>query len=170
MRNTAHRPDIVWLTPRAGREPIAEHSSGRGLQLSRAQKWDLLRICLAAMASAAFFSAPFLLSGPPPTPPAPMAGAPSLPVEQAAGVQDAPDRISIVTTDISVPLTRGLVRPVALRSPRPAAHPSSSDASRERRRASAEDAPGVAQRIGRAIAGDGRYAVRPFPTLDANRY
>lgn len=169
MRNAAQRP-VVWLTPRTERERISRGIASSAFQLSRAQKWDLVRICLAALASAAFFSAPFLLSNEPQTD-NPAAAAPSVPVEHAAGVQDALDRISIVTTDIRVPVTPVLVRSLERRSQPAASRPATLDASRETSRPVGEgESDSFAKRLGRAIAGDGRYTVQPFPSLDANRY
>lgn len=166
MAHGAQRPEIVWSASRAERERAEAEIATDGLHLSRAQKWDLVRICAAALASAAFFSSPFLLSRDPPPAADAAASAPSIRIEPESP-QRALDQIAIVTTDLVVPVRAVLMESVdrsAIAKPRPV----TVRASTNRRPTATSEARGLARRLGRAIAGDGRYAVRPFPTLDAN--
>jgi hypothetical protein len=163
MGHAAQRPEIVWSAARAERERAAAEVANDGLHLTRAQKWDLVRICAAAVASAAFFSAPFLLSRESTSlPEAQVGAAPALPVEQA----HLDDRISIVTTNVVVPVNAvGIRRERPVRTPRAVTVRASNEVQAVR----PDEAPGLARRLKRAIAGDGRYTVRPFPSLDSNQ-
>lgn len=169
MGQAAQRPDIVWLTPRGQRDRTAEEIRSEGLQLSRAQKWDLVRICVAAVASAGFFSAPFLLSPDPGPVSTAMVVTTEMPGEQKASLQDTLDRISIVTTDVVAPVSAVLVQPVHRTVPK-APRPAFRSASQVTPAAEADAPSSLARRLGRAIAGDGRYTVRPFPTLQSNQF
>ena len=168
MGHAAQRPEIVWSAIRAKRER-AEAETGDGLHLSRAQKWDLVRICGAALASAAFFASPFLLPREA-VPDADRAAivSPSMPIEHQSP-QPVLDRIGVVTTEIVVPVQAVLVRTVPRTiNPRPKPVPVTVKASNQRQ-PSTTPSRSLARRVGRAIVGDGRYTVRPFPTLDTNQ-
>jgi hypothetical protein len=165
MAHGAQRPEIVWSASRAERERAEAEIAGDGLHLSRAQRWDLARICVAALASAAFFSSPFLLSRDPLPAADAAVSAPSIPIERASPPH-ALDRIAIVTTDLVVPVRAVLMESVH-RSAIPEPRPVTVRASTTRTTARPEDRS-LPRRLGRAIVGDGRYTVRPFPTLDAN--
>jgi hypothetical protein len=170
MGHAAQRPEIVWSAARAERERAAAEVGHDGLHLTRAQKWDLVRICAAALASAAFFSAPFLLSSGPSPVQESAIQVPAIPIEQTVSVHETLDRISVVTTDLVVPAEGVLIQAVhqptrraprsgtvrASYAPLPVAPARSNDRS-------------LARRLGRALAGDGRHTVRPFPSLDSNQ-
>lgn len=169
MGQAAQRPEIVWSAARAERERATAEVANDRLHLTRAQKWDLVRICAAALASAAFFSAPVLWSRGPSSVQDSAIQVPAIPIEQTADVRETLDRISVVTADIVVSAQAVPIQAVH-RPARPAPRRDTVRASS----ASQPVAPGrgddrsLVRRLGRAIAGDGRHTVRPFPSLDSN--
>ena len=170
MGQAAQRPEIVWSAAKAERERAAAEVANDRVRLTRAQKWDLVRICAAALASAAFFSAPFLWSRGPSSVQDSAIQVPVIPIEQTVSVRETLDRISVVTADIVVPARAVLMRSVH--------RPARSAPRRDTVRASSAPQPvppargddhGLVRRLGRALAGDGRHTVRPFPSLDSNQ-
>jgi hypothetical protein len=120
------------------------------VHFSRAQKLDLFRMTAAALVSTGFLAAPVMLSE---------RGASALP---AAEAKTAP-RIELVTTEVVATVTTPeLQRPAprvvrAASTPRPRPH---------FQRASTRTTPRLfTRKVARLIAGDGRYSVRPFPTV-----
>ena len=168
MGHAAERPEIVWSASRAERERAASETATDRLHLSRAQKWDLVRICVAALASAAFFSAPFLLSRDSSSVADTTIATPAIPVEHGGSLHAALDRISVVTTDIVVPVQSVSIQS-APRSPRRPPRGVTVRASNDAHSGPATETRSLARRLGRAIAGDGRYTVRPFPSVDSNQ-
>ena len=149
------------------------------VHLTRAQKWDLTRLAVAAIASSVFFSLPMLLV------PARSADSadtrtPSVTVSEqitVAGVS-APtatanpprtgktellhnDVVAVVTSTALARITtptvatseKTSIRPVQLRARAnpPVAPPTQSST--------------LSRRVARFIAGDGKYGPKPFPTL-----
>ena len=129
--------------------------------LSRRQKWDLGLLFLAGLISTALFSAPLLL--PAPAPPQ-SASVLSDPIAAGGAVQIMTELEDAVVT-----------------------WPEMAEASSERRFAaprrvsrglkdrSGLEEPGIVaarvntplvRKLGRLVAGDGRYIVRPFPTIE----
>jgi hypothetical protein len=152
------------------------------VHLTRAQKWDLARLAVAALASSVFFSLPIVLARPGSASEsdartssvkvaeemaiagvsAPVAAAISPRTDtQSLRVADA---VAVVTSTKTARITRPVlappiapdktsVRPVQVRarvSPRPSAP--------------AQPA-GLSRRLGRLLAGDGKYDPKPFPTV-----
>lgn len=163
MADIEQRPDGDWLpASKPECEALMVQRRGSSARLSRAQKWDLVRISAAAVASLAFFATPALL---PPLTPAVPAG----PVLEA----QATARVSVVTTEIAVPVIAvSQSTPVPGRSVPPGYKARARRVAQPRARLAETPAPvvasaaGFAQKLGRAIAGDGRYSVRPFPTVE----
>ncbi len=108
----------------------------------------------AALVSTGFFAAPVVISHRDRAVPEPSAvTAPLAPA----------DRVQLVTTDVVVAeVSTPVLQAPAARVAPIAAHPTS------RPRASARLADRtIGRRVVRLIAGDGRYTVRPFPTVDS---
>lgn len=121
------------------------------VHFSRAQKWDLLRMTAAALVSTGFFAAPVMFSDRGHAIPTPAAAPSAQRVELATT-----DVIATVTTpDLQLPAPR-VVRAAAATRSRPRAQRTSGKLAQNL-------FPG---RVARLIAGDGRYAVRPFPTIE----
>ncbi len=122
------------------------------VHFSRAQKWDLFRMTAAALVSTGFFATPVMFSDRGHAVPTPAVAAP------------AAQRVELVTTDVIATVTTPELQLPAPRVVRAAA------ATRSRPRAQRTSGK-LAQhlfpgRVARLIAGDGRYAVRPFPTVE----
>ena len=128
------------------------------VHFSRAQRWDLARMTAAALVSTGFFAAPVMLSQrtPAPVQPASVAApAPALP----------DDRVQLVTTDV----VAGVSTPrLELRTPRVARAAAAPRPRPRVVRASDKLAERTfGRRVVRLLAGDGRYTVRPFPTVQS---
>lgn len=149
------------------------------VHLSRAQKWDLTRLAVAAVVSSVFFSLPMLLI------PARSAGSsdtgtPSVTISEQIAVADVtapsatsnppqtespktlqPQMVAVVTATALARITspavatseRSSIRPVQLRA-------------RVNAPASAPTQPAsLSRRVARFIAGSGKYDPKPFPTV-----
>jgi hypothetical protein len=127
------------------------------VKLSRSARHDVGRLCVVALLSTGFFATPLILAEDPvpPTPP-------------ALAHTESPS-VTVVTTqlsaDVSIP---ELARPIATMHVNAKAAsrqaPVGTSYSRESAPASAPDTQ--LRRFGRWLAGDGRYTVRPFPTVN----
>lgn len=124
-------------------------------RFSTAQRWDLLRMTAAALVSTGFLATPVMLSDP-------RHAALPVPAEAAA----AP-RVELVTTTVIATVTTPELQRPAPRVVRAVATSRLHSRPAIRlQRASARQTPGVfTKRVARLIAGDGRYAVHPFPTV-----
>jgi hypothetical protein len=121
------------------------------LLLSRAQKWDLVRMGGAAVLSTVFLGLPLALSQPDTRT--------TFAADAAAATEQ---HVVVVAQDLAAPVATpelSPVRPLLRRSrsrsaPRP--QPTASAPSRN---------TSFRGRLARVFAGDGRYSVRPFPTV-----
>ena len=149
------------------------------VRFTRAQKWDLVRISAAAVASTVFFTVPMFLVRPHPAaapiesraaeprdmtlagltqPSRPNLSPKSVPKHSAAPVDEP---VSVVTsTEIAVATTPAFQSSATAR-------PRSAKPAQVRARANtpAPDTPSLKRRLARFIAGDGKYNVKPFPTV-----
>jgi hypothetical protein len=145
------------------------------LRFTQAQRWDLLRMSGAALVSTIFFAVPMFISRPdsPRLPDTPASLSSAAPDTATQPVAPRNNEVSVVVSEaiaqVSVPALEGL--PVT--APRPVRitrYPRRIDATpRADQRADAERSTGapLARRLGRLIAGTGRYEVRPFPTVSS---
>ena len=131
------------------------------VHLTRAQKWDLVRMAAAAIVSTIFFCIPLFLARPN------GAGAVADPDIVAAGVPEsqpanipvqrepaaATDTVTVVTTMEVVKVTA----PALQNAPRLASVPPTRTPQR------ADTATPLSRRLVRFFAGTGKYGVRPFP-------
>jgi hypothetical protein len=128
------------------------------VKLSRSARQDVGRLCLVSLLSTGFFATPLILAEDP-LPPVP----PRAPVEAAA------PSVTVVTTQVSAEVSMPeLATPVnamhvTARSARQA-RPLGTSFSRDAAPSAERDTQ--LRRLGRWLAGDGRYTVRPFPTID----
>lgn len=144
------------------------------VRFTRAQKWDLVRISAAAIASTVFFTVPLFLIRPQPAPQPPekseardivrAAGVDAKPASDptlaASAVHAETNTVSVVTSTEFARATRPALQKTvtAARTTKPAP--------RLRARASTSGAaPSLSRRVVRFIAGSGKYSVKPFPTV-----
>ena len=130
--------------------------------LSRGQKRDLFGMTVLAVISTGFFVTPIFLI-PVAKPPSPSTR--SLPVE----------RVAVVATEVMAPVTpytlapqpmsRGAKHISGTRFP-PRPHARVRRASLEAPRLTARNRTALPAKLARLIAGDGRYQVRPFPSVE----
>lgn len=128
-------------------------------RLTRAQKWDLVRMSGAALVSTVFFSIPLFV-------PRPEVARTEIP--QPAKAEVTP-QVSVVVSESIVPVSTPLLvstigttgvplQPAVRRAtPRPAQQ------AQQRAALSATAIKPLAKRLGRLLVGSGRYEVRPFP-------
>jgi hypothetical protein len=159
------------------------------VHFTRAQKWDLVRLSAAAVASTVFFTVPMFLAHPqergsqvgdhrPGLAEVATASVPNAPVSSASGAttsspsaDDAGD-VSVVTSmEFALATTPAMESPtttaVRTRTGKPAqlrarantAPPSSSNSA---------STSSLGRRVARFIAGSGKYNVRPFPTISTS--
>lgn len=130
--------------------------------LSRGQKRDLCGMTVLAVISTGFFVMPILLI-PAAKPPSPSTR--SLPAE----------RVAVVATEVMAPVTPYTLAPQPMS--RVAQHTSGTRfpsrpqarvrcASLEAPRLTAQNRTALPGKLARFIAGDGRYQVRPFPSVE----
>jgi hypothetical protein len=151
--------------------------------LTRAQKWDLVRISAAAVASTVFFTFPLFLvrpdqradrtqggaaerpamAVPSVSQPSAQTASPTIPPVASASVDR--NAISVVTsTEFATATTPGLQKNTNARSR--ATKPAQI---RARANTPAPAAtPSLSRRLARFIAGSGKYNVKPFPTLNTS--
>lgn len=124
--------------------------SAEPLPLTREQRWDLAGIFGAGLMSSAVIVAAAALSGPRPEP-------------QPMAVRTAPAApVTITSTEILVPVSTPELQVVPASQPRvartaPPRRPARVTAKKEQ-----SPKPG---KLTRLLAGDGRYSVKPFPTI-----
>ena len=150
------------------------------VRLTRAQKWDLLRMSGAAVVSTVFFTVPMFVARPTVARPDPRPGvevASLMPEPVAAGKPDtllpasgpdpvSPDTVSVVrSTETAVVTTPALQSPAA--PPRRRA-PAGVIQARARVTAPASAPAPLGRRLARLIAGTGRYGIRPFPSVSTS--
>ena len=152
------------------------------VHLTRAQKWDLARLAVAAVASSVFFSLPIVLArqgsaadANTPTPSVKVAEeiaiagvsepiTAAIPPRTDAQSPRVADAVAVVTSTKAARITRPVltspvapdktsVRPVQVRA-RVSPPPS----------APTQPAP-LSRRLGRFLTGDGKYDPKPFPTI-----
>ena len=127
------------------------------VKLSRSARQDVGRLCLAALLSTGFFATPMILAEDP-VPPTP----PQLALDSAP-------RVTVVTTQLSAEVSiPELAQPVNAmhRNAGTASRPRPIGTSYSRAAAQSSSRATQLQRLGRWLAGDGRYSVRPFPTIN----
>jgi hypothetical protein len=146
---------------------------------SRAQKWDLVRMSAAAVASTIFFTVPLFLvrsngtaertAQSPPTDSTPAVAATNLaspPAPSAEIAPPVPNTVSVVTaTEFAVESTPALqsARAQSVRPRTPGERPS---VLRARANVTAEpSATSFKHRLARFFSGVGKYTVKPFPTV-----
>jgi len=151
------------------------------VRFTRAQKWDLVRISAAALASTVFFTVPMFLVRPDPavssrasehaelvlaTVSAPQArsrvdAAAISPTLLSARVDAS--AVSVVTsTEFAETTTPTLQNTTMLRSR------SARPAEIRARANTAPAAPSLSRRLARFLAGTGKYNVKPFPTVNTS--
>ena len=121
------------------------------LPFSRAQRWDLFRMTAAALVSTGLFAAPVVMST-------------RTRVIAPIAASVPADRVQLVTTDVVAPVTTPELQVLHPRIVRAASVPGARP--RAVRAASRPADRTLSRRVALIIAGDGRYAVRPFPTVD----
>ena len=155
------------------------------VRFTRAQKWDLVRISAAAVASTVFFTVPMFLVRPQPAAtriesraaeprvalagladdPSPRSNSPTdaVPKPSAPPVVDEPAVSVVTSTEIAVATTP------AFRGSTPGRFWSGKPAQvRARTNTPTPDTPSLKRRLARFIAGDGKYNVKPFPTVSTS--
>jgi hypothetical protein len=165
---------ILLLTHR--RSLLQEQPMPSSVRFTQAQKRDLLRISGAALVSTIFFAVPMFIGRPDATA-IRVQPAPQSRDTLTAAVQpdDAPagTAVSVVVSEtvaqVTVPELQtpasSTARPVrAARFTRRAGAPPPANQRAQVAPAPATATP-LARRLGRLIAGTGRYEVRPFPTI-----
>jgi hypothetical protein len=141
------------------------------VRFTRAQRLDLVRISAAAVASTVFFTVPMFLVRPMDpaahienhaTPPPDIALASS---SEAAARSTALDgnAVSVVTSTEFASATMPSLQGTA------AARSHSAKSPQVRARANTPDAPhSLSRRLARFLAGNGKYNVKPFPTVNSS--
>ena len=144
------------------------------MRLTQAQKRDLLRMSGAALVSTIFFSVPMFVGRPDS---ARLRGSveQAHPIAAAAGSAAAPDASASVTREVAVVFSDAVAQVTipqlqalsAPPSPRTRTVRQNAMAVKLGPRAQPASSAGkpLARRLGRLIAGTGRYEVRPFPTV-----
>ena len=127
------------------------------VRFTQAQKWDLLRMSGAAVVSTVFFGVPMFISRPQIIPDAVRSDA------RPAATRPAGE-VSVVVSEIVAPVTTPAwgARPARVVRQMPSRrHVAGVPASR--RPVVSASGTALARRLGRLLAGSGRYEVRPFP-------
>jgi len=149
-------------------------------RFSRAQKWDLVRMSAAAVASTVFFTVPLFLVRPNPSaqrspePPTPVA-APAIPAvsldsQPAPPAEIAPPAViktvSVVTATELAPESTPVLQPVRAEAVLPRTHAQRSPVVSARANVKTNPAQSsFKHRLARFFSGVGKYAVKPFPTV-----
>lgn len=148
------------------------------VRLTRAQKWDLLRMSGAAVVSTVFFAVPMFHVRPDVARPQARAAMIAITSTMPDGVAGKPD--TVLPASVPDPVSRDTVSVVTSTEvaavTTPVLQPS---AAAPRRRAPAElvqaptrtTAPAATpfgRRLARLISGNGRYGVRPFPSVNTS--
>jgi hypothetical protein len=145
------------------------------VRLTRAQKWDLLRMSGAAVVSTVFFAVPMFLERPSLAriEPPPAGGAASIVPDVVAAdkpalslVASAPATVSVNTVSVVTSTeVAEVTTPVLQRAAAAPRRHVSVERIQARARADAPAAIPFGRRLARLIAGNGRYGVRPFPSV-----
>jgi hypothetical protein len=149
------------------------------VHLSRAQKWDLTRLAVAAVASSVFFSLPMFLV------PARSANRadtrnPSVRISEqiaVAGVSEPTATANPPQAETTEPLHADVVavvtstalaqisKPVVATAEKPSVRPAELRARVNAPVSAPPQSATLGRRLARLIAGDGRYGPKPFPTV-----
>ena len=120
-------------------------------RLSARQRWDLGLLFAAGLVSTTLFVSPLLIPEQPQLTAQPETSPAVAPIQVVSALHEA----VVTAPQLAAPYARRrtLSRPVSYQLPReqPAARRSS---------------PPLAKKLGRLVAGDGRYSVRPFPAVE----
>jgi hypothetical protein len=129
------------------------------VRLTHAQKWELLRMSGAAVVSTVFFGIPMFMARPELVPP----GARPADTRPTADVSVL---VSETVAPVTTPALEALPSRTGLHVParRRVAHATLQ--SRAQRQLASVPGKPLARRLGRLLAGSGRYEVRPFPSLE----
>ena len=128
------------------------------VRFTRAQKWDLLRISGAAVVSTVFFGVPMFIARP----------LPEIVRSEKRTVAPRPaGEVSVVVSETVAPVTTPgwEARPAGAVRQMPSRRHTASATVRSRRPVASASGTALV-RLGRLLAGSGRYEVRPFPTLE----
>lgn len=154
-----------------------------GVRFSRAQKWDLVRMSAAALASTVFFTVPLFLvrpnvtaerTAPSPSttnPPAVIpTNLPSSPVSSSElATSPVPNTVSVVTATEVASESTPVLQSARAQSARPRTPIERSPVLRANANVKAEPAPSsFKHRLARFFSGVGKYAVKPFPTVTSS--
>jgi hypothetical protein len=146
------------------------------MRFTQAQKRDLLRMSGAAVVSTIFFGVPMFIGRPDATrvqtvasqdQQAPVTVAPSQPLTVAPTVV-------VVVSDAVAQTTTPMLEALPAAAPRVPATPPrrhtlvATGSERQRPDGTASSVEPLAKRIGRLLAGTGRYEVKPFPTVSTS--
>jgi len=141
------------------------------VRLTRAQKRDLLRMSGAAVVSTVFFAVPMFSSRPPVARPGARV---AIMMPDAVAVRkpdthlpvSAPDTVSLDTVSVVTSTEVAAVTTPVLQPSAPAPRRRGAvEPVQARARPNAPAATAMGRRLARIIAGDGRYGVRPFPSV-----
>lgn len=137
-------------------------------RLTRAQKRDLLRMSGAAVVSTVFFAVPMFLSRPDVARPQ-LRSVVQMPDEVAASEPEIFLPVSSVSVDTVTVVTStelaAVTTPVLQTSAKASRRRASAEPLQARSRANAPATKPFGRKLGRLIAGSGRYTVRPFPSV-----
>jgi hypothetical protein len=138
---------------------LQEAPMSSDVQFTHAQKWDLLRMSGAAVVSTVFFGVPMFIARPE-----------RIPESRPAETRQAAE-VSILVSETVAPVTtpawEALPAKSALPTPSRRHHVARATApSLPQRPVPSASGTTLARRLGRLLAGSGRYEVRPFPSLE----
>jgi hypothetical protein len=142
------------------------------VRLTRAQKWDLVRMSGAAVVSTVFFAIPMFLAHPNGAPPEarPAIQLASMTPDASAVRNLAPlpastlDTVTVVTSTEMAAVSTPVLQPPGA-APRRRATGGTIQA---RQRGNGLAPAPFGRRLARLIAGSGRYGVRPFPSVNTS--
>ena len=143
------------------------------MRLTQAQKRDLLRMSGAAVVSTIFFGVPMIVGKPEVARLQVVSGhrqqAPPSPAQMAPVVAPSAPQVSIVFSDsVAQPTTPELQVisvPAATRPARSSRQNAAAARTRSNTQVASVSGKPFARRLGRLLAGTGRYEVKPFPTI-----
>jgi hypothetical protein len=157
------------------------------VHLTRAQKWDLARLAVAAVASSVFFSLPIVLAGPQTAAAGTSAPPPSVRVSEEiaiAGISEPvaaatpaqadtdtakhADAVAVVTSTKVVRITRPSLSPLPASEEKTAARPIQVRARVNPSSSTPTQPATLSRRLGRFLTGDGKYDPKPFPTVSTS--
>ena|SRR6266508_3280142 len=133
------------------------------VRFTQAQKWDVLRMSGAAVVSTVFFAIPMFVARPELIPAVARSEARPTDTRPAAEVSVL---VSETVAPVATPAWDTLPARVALHVPSRRSVASDPLHSRDRRPLASGSGRPLGRRLGRLLAGSGRYEVRPFPSLE----